>query len=226
MRRCLILALCSCTGTLGDSGPTPTVDAGLDSGGGSGSGIPEHYRFTGRLTSTATVPFGGSPYCDYAVTLRDVVVDVVLREDSYLVNSLVTDTMVEQALNGCPHQPAPPNAQVFEYTGSPLAGASAFQTALEGRSSNAPETALELAIAAPSSALPTANVRWTRTDQGPPLGWTVSADNLELSMIPCMQGAAVCVGRDAGTLYTCTDGVRLRESKRCAAGCASSTSCN
>lgn len=225
MRRLLLLALCSCTGTLGD-GPATGVDAGLDARVGSGGGTAEHYRFTGTLASTATVPFGGSPYCDYAVTLRDVVVDVVLREDSYLVNSLVTDTMIEQALNGCPHQPAAPNAQVFEYRGSPLAGDSSFQTALEGRSTNSPVTALELALTAPAAAPPSANVRWTRIDQGPPLSWTVRADNLALVPISCEQGAPVCVGRDEGTLYTCTDGMRLRESKRCAAGCASATACN
>ena len=36
-------------------------------------------RYTGQLAMTSTVRFGGSPYCDYSVTLRNIVLDVTLH---------------------------------------------------------------------------------------------------------------------------------------------------
>lgn len=229
MFRCLLLAPpLACVACVADvEMAPPSNDAGNPGtntpGGG---GTTYFYRFAGTVPTSNVIPFGGTPYCDYAVELTQIVVDVVVRDSGHFIGGLVTDLMTEQALNGCPHGVSPPNPQVYEYAGDPVVGDTSFAVALVPGAGNYPDATLDLAISAPSNdQLPAADVRWKRIDQPPPLDWEVAIRSLELQPIPCTTGSITCLGRDRGALYSCHDGLRMRESKICVDGCANETSC-
>lgn len=219
-----LVVVTGCTAEVDMSTP-PAMDGGVDGGFTDPIGDDLAYRFAGRLAASPRVQFGGGGYCDYAMTLRDVIVDIVVRERGFFVNGLVTDTAVEEALNGCPHAPSPPHAQVYEYTGNPLPGAAMFAVGLTPDPGNAQQATLDAVATVSFETAPRVDLRWHRIDQPAPLDWDIRVDALELAPVPCMQGAVVCHGRGHGTLYSCVDGTALRESKRCASGCASSSAC-
>ncbi len=201
------------------------------------AGTATYQRYTGRLATTAEFPFGGPPYCNYTVRLRDVEADVVFRDASLVVAMTLDDTTVEATVGSCRFPPAMPSPQVFEHRGGPwgvnLDGK--IRPVLSGLDANRPKTAVSAEVSAPAAAGVEVSLRWARTDQDPTLTWIVTA-SLPLTPAPCTTGTAVCLGGGEGTLFSCVDGTAmggtvmgtvLHEVMRCEAGCAASgQACN
>jgi hypothetical protein len=179
----------------GGSGESPPPDEGSPSPGNvvtedsgpsdpdAGPGKPPPpIDFTGALAATAKVPFGGSPYCNYDVTLKQVAVDVHLLASGDVADATVTDTMVEDA-PGCQYPPQNPSNQSFAFASSEkIAGG--VKVTFTGAQDNKPATALVMTIttsppdagadAASADGYP-ATLTWNRTDQPAPLAWKVTA---------------------------------------------------
>jgi hypothetical protein len=190
----------------------------------SGQTDPGVQRFIGNLGMTNTVQFGGSPYCNYSVTLKNVVLDVTLHPTHGLTTMSVADTMVEATDMACPFPPAAMSRQFFAHDGGPqLAnGSGSFVPVLDGQSTNAPMTAATVVVTPMNPNVIVSTVRWERTDQGPPLKWVVMPSvAIALQRVTCETNDLYCLGDGAiGALYGCTDGLNLAEIKHCAAGCA------
>jgi hypothetical protein len=194
-------------------GPPPEVDPGVE-------------RFVGRLAMSPTVPFGGAPYCNYKVTLKDIVVDVVMHPKDGLVSMVVGDTMVETIVGSCPYPPAAMSRQQFQITGLPVAGAGGgmtFQPALMGMPANTPKADLTTSLTRDGTTnMTVAPMRWHRTDLGPPFDWVVLTPiDLTLDRVACEPGGIYCFGGALeGAEYGCgTDGQHLARLKMCAKGC-------
>ncbi len=198
-------------------------DAGGDDGGPAGEEL-DHQRFIGRLTASPTVAFGGTPYCDYTVTLRDVVLDLTVRASTELTALTISNNVVEATVGSCPFTPSPVSQQVFDHRGGPrpLPIESTVQPTLEGLAANQPQAAASGMVQAVASGAYIATLRWERTDQADPLlKWVVAtAMPVALARTSCEVNDLYCLGGTTGSLYRCTDGSRLRVVDACANGCA------
>ncbi|MBA3392075.1 MAG: hypothetical protein H0T89_05490 [Deltaproteobacteria bacterium] len=192
------------------------------------AGTPTYQRYTGRLASTATFPFGGPPYCNFSVTLKDVELDVMFRDESFVVATTLKNRMVEANVGSCPYPPGMPSNQVFEHRGGPW-GANDdgnHRPILAGLDANKPETAVTAEVGGPNAPGQRANLRWARLGAEPTLTWIVTA-SVTLQLATCTAGAAICVGGTEGSLYTCVDGAVMHQVMQCEAGCAASgQACN
>lgn len=134
---------------------------------------PTSTTYTGSLAATSTVPFGGSGYCNYEMTLRDVTMEIEVLANGDVGQAIVRDLAVEKALTGCPYPPMDPSIQEFSVKSSAVT-TTGTRIEFVGAKDNHPETSLVVDLVqagAGYEATPT----WKRTDQGPPLSWTVSA---------------------------------------------------
>lgn len=216
----LVVVVVACNGTTGsavepDAPVTPdtvviTEDPGVE-------------WFTGGLTTSATVPFGGSPYCNYSVRLSNIRFDVTMHPTDGLSSILVADTMNEATVGTCSFPPAPPNRQGFSYLGVPLAPGANGELApmLQALPTNAPQTAISVTMTRPSPDALATTARWVRTDQTAPLAWTVMTTNpISLTRRDCQVGGSYCLGGGGqGLLYSCVDGRHLTRIKVCTPGC-------
>lgn len=214
-------------------------NAGVDGAPGSGADASttpngskaEFVRYKGSLAMTQTVPFGGMGFCDYSVVLKNVDLEVVLRDAQELAAMTVEDTMTEAVIGTCPYTPEPPSRQQFSHnSGRPLPknADGNVEPVLTGIAANRPMTSALALVTVRNASELTATVRWERTDQGPPLKWIV-ATTAPITLTPqtCTPGANVCAGGAQGTLYTCDDGMKMIATKLCGTGCAASkTACN
>ena len=188
--------------------------------------VPEDHGiawYAARLAATATVPFGGPPYCNYSVRLTDVRIDVTMNANAGLSSMLVADTMNEATVGMCSFAPAPSNRQGFAYLGVPLPADpdGDFTPILQGLPANAPKTALGVTITRGAADALSATIRWSRTDQTPPLVWTVATQSpVVLARKTCEVGKTYCLGgSNQGLLYSCVDGSHLTRVKVCSPGC-------
>lgn len=65
--------------------------------------------------SEPTVKFGGSPYCEYRVTLRNPRISAPADAQGNIANATLSATMFEESVPPCPH--APIGAKPHSYTG-------------------------------------------------------------------------------------------------------------
>ena len=179
--------------------------------------------YAARVTTTPTVPFGGTPYCNYSVRLSDVRLDVMMSPTDGLSSMLVADTMNEATVGTCSFPPAPSSRQGFAYLGvtRPPDSAGVFTPMPQGLPANSPKTALDVSIKRAATDALTATVSWTRTDQAAPLAWTVTTTNpIALARRTCEVGKVYCLGgSNQGLLYSCVDGSHLTRIKVCSPGC-------
>ena len=183
-----------------------------------------YQRFIGTLQSTASVPFGGAPYCNYKVVLQNVLVDITLDPTGRLTWMNVDDTMVEAVVGSCPYPAQQPSAQVFEYQSSaPLTAGNdgTYSPTLTGLSTNRPATALTVKVATVSPTALNTSATWHRTDQVAQLNWTVmTASPIDLAVAPCQVDSIYCLGGSTlGALYQCVDGTHMTVVKTCTTGC-------
>jgi hypothetical protein len=196
------------------------IDARPTSDGAHGG---DYQRLTGAAAASPRVLFGGTPYCDYAVTIEQITVEVIMHGPDALAGAVVSGDRIEEALNDCPNPPAPPNRLVLDERGGEVTSDAAgrFMPALTGVESNSPVVDGALVITRSDAGAMSAAMQWTRTDQAPPLAWVVALANpVTLEPRACVIGDHYCVGSgELGTLYQCVDGSSLDEVQRCASGC-------
>jgi hypothetical protein len=216
------VVLLGCSPGVGpDNDLQPTPDASNMQGMSATTGLE---RFIGRAATSPTVPFGGSPYCNYSMTLRDIVVEVLADPIDGLVAMVVRDTTSEAIVGTCPYAAAAPNRQVFEHVGGTQLWPSSNMIVpdMQGNTSNSPRTAATSSLVREKDTRLTATLTWRRTDQPAPLDWTVMMPApMILDRVLCEMGHIYCIGGAlSGTEYGCVDGLRMVERKQCANGCA------
>lgn len=183
-----------------------------------------HYRAT---ATSAVVPFGGTPYCNYTVQLQDLAVDVIAHGPAEVTTATVAYHRVETA-PGCTYAPAPPNDSYFDHRGGPTADTgNGFAPALVGRATNSPiaDGTAAITLAGGGGAV---DLTFRRTDTGDPkLDWTVTVNGVALAQASCAPGSIACYGGALeGAVFSCNaDGQTLTPTTVCANGCADAISC-
>lgn len=187
----------------------------------------EYQRLSGTVAASPRVLFGGSPYCDYAVTIESITFEVVMHGPDALAGAVISGDRIEEALNDCPNASAPPNRLVLDHRGGEVTSDTAgrFMPVLAGVETNSPVVDGELVVTRSDAGAVSAAMRWTRTDQGPPLVWVVALANpVPVEPRSCVIGDHYCVGSvEQAILYQCVDGSSLDQVERCASGCATIT---
>lgn len=150
-----------------DAGGDPVLDAmPMDAG-------PGATTYKGQLDATNAVKFGGDPYCEYTMTLKDVAIEVAALESGDIIGAAVKDLVLEATVPPCPHAPMDPAVQRFALT-TVTPTASGATLAFEGAKTNQPETSLVIDLAKVGATYQ-ASAEWKRVDLDPPLDWTVTA---------------------------------------------------
>ena len=183
IRRYLAIAwLLAACGTVNN--PGPTID-----GGGPGPGsdattaddaaMPITYR--GSAAQTAAFPFGGTPYCNYTETLKQLEVELLIAMSGSVVSGEARNLNVEGIVGSCPNGVIP--ATQANYTlQSATPTATGAHLVFRGASSNNPGVSLvgELKRTGSTYAV---DLTFHRGDQPDPLlAWTVTA-SLPLSTL-------------------------------------------
>jgi hypothetical protein len=158
--------------TSSGQGGAPDAEPAPSDGGTDGSSADPPKRYGGALAATETFDFGGSGFCKYQMTLKDVLVDVRVLPTGEVSAATVKDLAVEKAID-CPHAPMPESKQSFTLKSSTIVP-SGVRVELNGASTNRPKTALVVDLTAKAGGYEAA-LTWHRTDQAPPLDWTVTA---------------------------------------------------
>jgi hypothetical protein len=155
-----------------ESSAPPGADANplaVDSG-------PAARRFTGTLAASPVALFGGTPNCNYKITLKQIDVDLTINGEGLVTLASIKDTAVEQVVAPCPYAPAPASSNEYSLaTSSKLANGS-LHIELTGFPTNTPAATLTIEgdfDLDGGTVNPVAE--WHRTDQPPPLDWHVTA---------------------------------------------------
>jgi hypothetical protein len=129
--------------------------------------------FTGTLAATTAVPFGGTPYCKYSVTLKTVSISITKVDGGDITAAEVKDQVNETAIM-CQYPPMKPADQVFTLKTATSTTDGGAHLEFNGAGTNEPKTDLIVDLAVKDAGY-TATAKWHRTDQGAPLAWTVNA---------------------------------------------------
>jgi hypothetical protein len=129
--------------------------------------------YKGTLDTTKAVAFGGDPFCEYTMTLKDIEIEIAALESGEVIGAAVKDLAMEGTVPPCPHPPMAPSMQRFALT-TVTKTASGATLAFEGASANRPETSLVIDLTRVGVTFE-ASAGWKRTDQTPPLVWEVRA---------------------------------------------------
>lgn len=167
---------------LSTGSPPPRATSDSGSGSSSSGGPPRDTSvleasetaktYAGSLAASEAAAFGGGGYCNYKMTLKDITVEMVILDTGDVGNAVVRDLAVEEAVS-CPYPPMDPSIQDFALKGSTTT-TSGVRVEFTGAKSNQPETSLVVDLVAQGAGYD-ATMTWKRTDQGPPLSWTVTA---------------------------------------------------
>jgi|GEM_PF-5583584 len=166
--------------------PLPTSTAARDAGApetaaappadaGARDAAPETRRWTGTLAQTAPADFGGSPYCKYRMTLKQIAVDVTMKANGEVAAATVTNATFEETVPPCPNPPMKPTTQEFTFASATKLAGGGVHVNFAGVAANEPETSLVLEGPLDGKG-PSAVValEWHRTDFGAPLDWRVT----------------------------------------------------
>jgi hypothetical protein len=164
--RCLALGcLASACGQVAQQPPGPDAasDAPVD------AVPPAPYKGTQAETSPAM--FGGTPYCNYTITLKQIEIDLSMLPSKQASSGRVQALNVEGTDASCPNGVIPPT--IANYTLSASAPSSGGTTlTFQGAPDNQPQASL-VANLTPTGTQYTAVLTFHRTDQIPQLNWTV-----------------------------------------------------
>lgn len=128
--------------------------------------------YEGTLATTATVPFGGSGYCQYEMTLKDVAIQIEFLASGDVGQAIVRDLAVEKTVASCPYPPMDPAIQDFTVKSSAVT-TTGTRVEFTGAKSNRPDTSLVVDLVQVGAGYE-ATATWKRVDQQPPLAWTVT----------------------------------------------------
>lgn len=127
--------------------------------------------YRGTLSATQPVTFGGSPFCLYTITLQQLSIDLDVVASGQPTSGRVQALNVEGTDAACPNGVIPPT--IANYTlSSSTTGAGGRMLTFEGAASNNPPASL-VALLTPTGTQYTAMLTFHRTNQTPPLDWTV-----------------------------------------------------
>lgn len=150
-------------------GSTPPADAAPNDAGG-----PATRRFTGTLVASPPASFGGSPYCSYKMTLKQIDIDLTLNEAGLATSGLVKDIAFEEAVPPCPNAAMAATMNEYSLARSSKLATGALHVELTGFAQNRPSTTLVVEGIFTTDHV-SAVAEWHRTDQNPPLDWRVKA---------------------------------------------------
>jgi hypothetical protein len=129
--------------------------------------------WTGSITKSDPVKFGGNPYCDYTVELSDVHVSVTLDTNGNIQASHVTSVMTESTTSACPYSPLGTLPLVYAASGTNK-GLSSTSTVTAGP--NVPVSTLSITGTMTDPGKMHAKLVFHRTDAADSLNWTVNTE--------------------------------------------------
>jgi hypothetical protein len=152
----------------------PPVDSGIDA---PPSGTPRIFR--GTTDELAPVTFGGSPYCTYHITLKQLQVDVGIAHSGQVVSghvqALNVESVVVSTVPNCPadYGVIPPNIAMYTLLSASTAGGTITLT-FQGATANNPPADLTLELTSVGAAYQ-AKLGFHRSNVDPPLDWSIIA---------------------------------------------------
>jgi hypothetical protein len=151
-----------------------SVDSGIDA---PPTGTPHIFR--GTMDEVAPVTFGGSPYCTYHITLKQLQVDIGILPVGTIASSHVqalnVESVVPSTVPNCPpdYGVIAPNIAMYTLQSTNTSGGTVTLT-LQGGSSNMPPADLTIELTSVGSAYQ-AKLGFHRTNVDPPLDWSIIA---------------------------------------------------
>lgn len=134
---------------------------------------PQSRRFVGTLAATKPMTFGGSPYCTYKMTMKNVDVDVTVTGNGDIANASVSNVAFEETVPPCSQPPLEPNLQKYYLASSsklPNGGAH-LELARDPLNRTAATLILEGDFRVDDVK---ALLEWHRTDIGSPFDWRIT----------------------------------------------------
>lgn len=162
-----------------DRPPASDDDAGAEADSGTGEeeeagAITVTERWRGTLTASPRVKFGGSPYCDYYVTMRTIEALLTLDSGGNVVDATVTANMFEEVGTTCTQPPIKQNMHTYTRSRATRGDDGAVSVTLIPKSTNEPRA--NLVITGNLSKSPASmKLQFHRYDLGSPFDWTVNA---------------------------------------------------
>ncbi|HEY6176299.1 MAG TPA: hypothetical protein VIX73_17710 [Kofleriaceae bacterium] len=161
--RYLALACLAACGQVANPSPGsdagPAIDAAMAS------------AYNGMLSQTPPSMFGGTPYCNYTITLKQLAIDLAILPSRQATSGHVQALEVEGTDASCPNPVIPPTIANFTL-GSSSVGAAGTTLMFQGAVANNPMVSLVGTMTATGSQY-TVVLTFHRTDQMAPLDWTV-----------------------------------------------------
>jgi hypothetical protein len=160
------LALAAATGACG------TV--ANESGDGGIRDAPAAVTYKGHISKTPLVTFGGGappPVCTYTMTLQELDIELGILPSGEVISGRVQDLNVEGLVEACMYSPNGP--VIANYTldsAKPSPGGMALT--FQGEPTNLTKAALTVSLSS-DNGIYAAVLSFHRTDQGPPLDWSV-----------------------------------------------------
>lgn len=128
----------------------------------------------GQLARTATVDFGGRPYCEYDVTLEDVDLVLEVLPSGEITRATLSNAMVERPASSCPYTGQPRKQMSFTLARATAISAGSTSIELSGATTNSPKTRAVVVLDRTVNDS-RATVTWKRIDVSAPLDWEVEA---------------------------------------------------
>ena len=152
----------------------PPVDSGIDT---PPTGTPRIFR--GTTDELDAVTFGGSPYCTYHITLKQLQVDIGIAASGQVasghVQALNVESVVPSTVPNCPpdYEVIAPNIAMYTLQSANTAGGT-VTLSFQGATANNPPADLTIELTSVGSAYQ-AKLGFHRTNVDPPLDWSVIA---------------------------------------------------
>ena len=148
----------------------PAVDAAPPDAG------PESRRWTGTRATTIATLFGGSPYCQYRVTLKQIEVDITVQKTGEVIAANVKNVVTEESVPPCTYAPQAPNNHGYSFSKASRLASGAVRIELAPYPTNRPQGTLVIeGTLDGNDATASPTLEWHRTDQPAPLDWRVKA---------------------------------------------------
>jgi hypothetical protein len=166
-------AVALCAAACGEVGQPP-VDSAVDA---PPTGPPRIFR--GTMDELDPVTFGGSPYCTYHITLKQLQIDIGILPSGTIasghVQALNVESVVPSTVPNCPpdYEVIAPNIAMYTLQSTSASGGTVTLT-FQGGTSNNPPADLTMELTSVGSAYQ-AKLGFHRTNVEPPLDWSIIA---------------------------------------------------
>lgn len=168
------LPIVLCAAACGDVASVPN-DAASVPKDGSVAGTATTYK--GHLEMTPPVPFGGIPFCDYTMTLKQLDVELTIEASGAVRSGRVQDLNVEAVVDTtppCPDGAIPPNIASYTFA-SAAPGTDGTMLTFVAASTNAPDVDLTATLSS-AGAVKTVKLGFQRINvEDDILAWAIAA---------------------------------------------------